>query len=172
MCLNMFCLYQDLYYVGVQATCGGCEIFLYHRDFQRTVCSSLGDQWGHLVGHERIPNAGLFFHSPGQMAQVSMSFCFDIRPRLIYYSPTRWVINSDHQLGAEISFFKAIWLPHTLDSIARLPLCMCSCRRVDALVPAEGCPGIYQPVSRLVSSKLWLSIASLRLLCNEQCLLV
>lgn len=41
----------------MQAKCGGSEIFLYHRDFQSTVCSSPGDPEGHMVGHEQIHKA-------------------------------------------------------------------------------------------------------------------
>lgn len=37
---------------GVPARCGGFEIFLYHTDFQRPVCSSLGGHVGHLMGQE------------------------------------------------------------------------------------------------------------------------
>lgn len=70
---------------GVQARCGGLKIFLHHMGFQRIFCSSLGDHGGRLAGHEQIHNVGLFFHSSRQMAQVFMSFCFDIRLRLIYY---------------------------------------------------------------------------------------
>lgn len=67
---------------GMQARGGGSEIFLYHRDFQKVLFVARG---GAIGVTEQIHNVRLFFHSSRQTALVSMSFCFDIRLRPIYY---------------------------------------------------------------------------------------
>lgn len=89
MCLNMFHLYPDPYYI-IQPWDAGQRVvnlssFSTRGNFQSPVYSSLGDLEGQLMGQEQIHNADFPFHPSRRVARVSRSFCLDFRLRPIHY---------------------------------------------------------------------------------------
>lgn len=55
---------------GMQARCGGSEIFLYHGDFHSTVYSSLGAHEGHLVAINEFLMQAFSSFPPGKWLRI------------------------------------------------------------------------------------------------------